>query len=211
MPGLCHTSLEGLETERYPQDAFEHGLALAVGFVGRPIDRPLAQQVGIAVCRQAQLGVEGAEALVPRGREGMPPKAHLAKHRIVRGRALLVVGQARPIGASDRLGRTDGCPRDEEQPQQHRTEGQQSPEQGQLHGIRRLCLRAGARDVGQQVLKLVLQLLYNRLWVGSHHRSPLANWWVRLPMIAQGAMAFNSRRSPHAYPYSVPQILVALF
>ena len=79
--GLCHTGLEGLETERHPQDAFEHGLALAGGFVGRPVDRPLAQPVGIAVCRHAQLGVEGAEALVPRGREGMPPKAHLAKHR----------------------------------------------------------------------------------------------------------------------------------
>jgi len=29
-------------------------------------------------------------------------------------------------------------------------------------------------------------------------------------MIAQGAMAFNSRRSPNVYPYSVPQILVTL-
>jgi hypothetical protein len=33
---------------------------------------------------------------------------------------------------------------------------------------------------------------------------------VRLPMIAQGAMAFNSLRSPNVYPYSVPQILVTL-
>jgi hypothetical protein len=29
-------------------------------------------------------------------------------------------------------------------------------------------------------------------------------------MIAQGAMAFNSLRLPHADPYGVPQILVAL-
>jgi nitroreductase len=29
-------------------------------------------------------------------------------------------------------------------------------------------------------------------------------------MIAQGAMTFNSRRSPTAYPYGVPQILVTL-
>ena len=29
-------------------------------------------------------------------------------------------------------------------------------------------------------------------------------------MIAQGAMAFNSLRWPHADPYGVPQILVAL-
>jgi hypothetical protein len=29
-------------------------------------------------------------------------------------------------------------------------------------------------------------------------------------MIAQGAMAFNSRRSPTTCPYSVPQILVTL-
>jgi hypothetical protein len=29
-------------------------------------------------------------------------------------------------------------------------------------------------------------------------------------MIAQGAMAFNSQRSPTASPYSVPQILVTL-
>jgi hypothetical protein len=29
-------------------------------------------------------------------------------------------------------------------------------------------------------------------------------------MIAQGAMAFNSRRSPNIYPYCVPQILVTL-
>jgi hypothetical protein len=29
-------------------------------------------------------------------------------------------------------------------------------------------------------------------------------------MIAQGAMAFNSRRWPNADPYAVPQILVAL-
>jgi hypothetical protein len=30
-------------------------------------------------------------------------------------------------------------------------------------------------------------------------------------MIAPGAMAFNSLRWPHADPYGVPQILVALF
>ena len=29
-------------------------------------------------------------------------------------------------------------------------------------------------------------------------------------MIAQGAMTFNSQRSPMAYPYSIPQILVTL-
>jgi hypothetical protein len=29
-------------------------------------------------------------------------------------------------------------------------------------------------------------------------------------MIAQGAMTFNSRRSPMAYPHGVPQILVTL-
>jgi hypothetical protein len=33
---------------------------------------------------------------------------------------------------------------------------------------------------------------------------------VRLPIIAQGAMAFNSLRSPSAFPYSVPQMLVTL-
>ena len=195
-PGLHDSGFDGLEAERQPQDAFEDRLALPVGLVGRPIDRPLPQQVGIAAGRQAQLGVEGAEALLPGGREVMPPKAHFAKDRIVGRRALIMIGQARPVGGGDRLGRAHGGPRDKEQPQQHRAQGQQSPEQGQLHGIGRLRPRVGARDVGQQVLKLVLQLLYNRLWVGSHRSSPLANWWVRLPMIAQGAMAFNSRRSP---------------
>ena len=191
-PASATHGFEGLEAERQPQDAFEHRLALAVGLVGRPIDGPLPQQVGIAARRQAQLRVQRAAALLPGGREVMPRKAHFAKDRIVGRRALIVIGQARPVGGGDRLGRAPGRPCDKEQPQQRRAQGQQPPEQGQLHGIGRLRPRVGARDVGQQVLKLVLHLLYNRLWVGSHRSSPLANWWVRLPMIAQGAMAFNS-------------------
>jgi len=39
----------------------------------------------------------------------------------------------------------------------------------------------------------------------------VTNRWVRLPIIIQGAIAFNSRRSPNAFPYSVPQILVTLY
>jgi hypothetical protein len=53
-------------------------------------------------------------------------------------------------------------------------------------------------------------LLYHWLWVGSHRSSPVANRLVRLPMIAQGAMVFNSLRAPHAFPYRVPLILVTL-
>jgi hypothetical protein len=40
-------------------------------------------------------------------------------------------------------------------------------------------------------LRELLHLLYNLVRVGSHEQSPLAHWWVVLPMIAQGAMAFN--------------------
>ena len=210
VPRLRDTGFEGLDTARHPQEAFQHRLARAGGLGGRPIDGPLPQQVGIAARGQAQLRVKGAEALMSWGGEGMPLKAHFAKNRIVGCPALIVIGQARPIRGGDRLRRAHSGTCDKEQPQQRRAQGQQPPEQGQLHGIGRLRPGFRARDVGQQVLKLVVQLLYNRLWVGSHRGSPLANRLVRLPMIAQGAMAFNSLRSPNVYPYYVPQILVTL-
>jgi len=44
-------------------------------------------------------------------------------------------------------------------------------------------------------LEIILHLLYNLVRVGSHEQSPLAYWWVVLPIIAHGAMAFNSRFS----------------
>jgi hypothetical protein len=209
-PSLCHTGLAGLEAARHPPEAFAPGRARAGGCVRRPRDCPRPPQVGIALCRPAQPGGEGAAARGPRGGERMAPTAHRATHRIVSGQALRVIGQARPVGAGDQRGRTPGGPRDQEPPQQPRTPGQHPPEPGPRHRLGRWRPRVGARDVGQQGLKRVRQWLDHRLWVGSPHRSPWANGWVRRPIIAHGAVAFNSRRSPPANPYSVPQILVTL-
>ena len=140
----------------------------------------------------------------------MPPKAHGAKDRIGGRGALIVRGQARPVGGADRRRRAPSGARDQEQPPQRRAQGQQPPEQGQLHRISRLPPGLGARDLGQQVLKLVLQVLDNLRWVGSHRTSPVATRWVRLPMIARGAMAVNSLYLPKASSSSVPQIVVTL-
>ena len=140
----------------------------------------------------------------------MPLEAHFAKNLRVRRRALIVIGQARPVGSGDRLSRAHSGARDKEQLQQSPAQDQPPPEQGQLHRLGRLRPRIGARDVDHQVVKLTLQLLYNRLWVGSHRSSPLATWWMRLPMIAQGVMAFNSLRLPNGDPYGVVQIVVTL-
>ena len=109
-----------LEAQRQPQDALDDWLTRPVGLSSRPIDRPLPQEVGITAGRQAQLRVEGAEALLSRGREVMPRAAHLAKDRIVGRRTLIVRGQAHPVGSGDRLGRAYGRPRDQEQPSQRR-------------------------------------------------------------------------------------------
>jgi hypothetical protein len=116
--------VDGLGAERQPQDAFQHRLALAVGLIGRAINGPFLQQVGIATRRQAQLCVEGAEALLPRSGEGMPPKADFAKHRVVGRGALIVIGQTRSVGGGDWLRRPHGGTRHKEQPQQHRAQGQ---------------------------------------------------------------------------------------
>jgi hypothetical protein len=205
-----HTGFEGWDTAGQPQDAFASRLALAVGLVGRPISRPLPQQVSRAAGRQAQVRVQRAAPLRAGGGEVLPPKAHVANDGIVGGRALLVIRQARAVGGSHRRRRAHGRPRDQEPPQQRRPQGQPPPEEGQFHRLGRLRPRVGAWDVSQQVLKRVLQWLSHRLWVGSHRGAPVAHRGVELPMIAQGAMAFNSWRAPNSHSDHVPRILVTL-
>jgi hypothetical protein len=121
-----------------------------------------------------------------------------------------VIGQARSVRGSDRLRRAHSGACDQAPSSPRCAHGQPPPAQGQLHAIGRLRPGFRATDVGQQVVKLVVQLRYNRRWVGSHRRAPVTNRWMRRPIIVHGAMAFNSRRSPKASPYRVPQILVTL-
>jgi TonB dependent receptor len=118
---------------------------------------------------------------MPRGREGLPPTAYLAKHGIVGQRALSVRGQAHPVGSGDRRGWAHGGSRHQEPPQPRCAQGQPPPKQGECPGRSGLRSRVGARHVAQQVVEIVLHLRDNRVRGGSHGASPFVSRWVARP------------------------------
>jgi len=77
----------------------------------------------------------------------MAPNTHFPKDRIVSGRALIMIGQRRAVGAGHRPRRAHSRAHHKEQVQQRRAQGQQPPEQGQFHGISGLQPGLGASHV----------------------------------------------------------------
>jgi hypothetical protein len=160
LPRLRGTGFESLEAERPPQDGLQRGPTLAGCRVGRPLDGSLAEQVGIAADWHAEFRIEWTVACRPARGAVMAPQAHRPTDRIVGGRALVMRGQRRAVGAGHRPRRAPRRARDNKPAQQRRTPRQQPPEQGQLHGIGGLHPGLGARYLGDQGWEIVLQVLY---------------------------------------------------
>jgi hypothetical protein len=145
----------------------------------------------------------------------MPSKAHVAKDGVGGRRALIMMEEGCAIWRHNGFRRPYRRAGDKEQPQQRGAQGQQPPEQGQLHGLGGLCPRIRARDVGHQVVKIVLHLLYNWLRVGSHGESPEVHRQVALPDYHPGRVGFQlttlapslSRWSPTNFGHT--QMIVA--
>ena len=77
-------------------------------------------------------------------------------------------GQPPAVRGGEGLRWADGRACDKAQPQQRRAEGQQAPKQGQFHLVGGVYVGLGAGDIGQQILAIVLYLVYSLLCVGSH-------------------------------------------
>jgi len=182
----------------YPQDARTCGLTLVIGRVRRAIRPPLLQQVRVATRGEAQVRVQRAQALLPDRRKVVPREAHFAKHGIIGDEPAIMIAQRGPVRRVDRTRGALRRPRLEEHAQQRRSQRHEAPEEREFHrvGRGRACLRAG--DVGDQGLKILLNLLYTQVYVGRHRASPLL-WWVMLHGMAYRAMAFNVRDPPHGF------------
>jgi hypothetical protein len=181
LPRLRGTGFESLEAERPPQDGLQRGPTRAGCRVGRPLDGSLAEQVGLAADWHAECRIEWTVACRPARGAVMAPQAHRPTDRIVGGRALVMRGQRRAVGAGHRPRRAPRRARDNKPAQQRRTPRQPPPEQGQLHGIGGLHPGLGARYLGDQGWEIVRQVLYKLVCIASHGESPVVSRWVALP------------------------------
>jgi hypothetical protein len=152
-----------LEAEGSPEDAFQSGLALAVGGIGGAKGGPLAQEVGVTALRQAQGRIEGTAAGVPRRGEVVAGKADFAKDGGVGDGTTVMIGELWAARSGSGRRGSLGSAGEEEEAQQGGAEGEQLAKQGQFNDIGRLCTRFRTSDVGEHGFELLAQVLYNRL------------------------------------------------
>jgi len=85
-----------------------------------------------------------------------------------------MIAQQTPVRRMNRPGGALRRPCLEEHPQQRGSQRQETPEEREFHRIGARRARLRPRDVGDQGLKVLLNLLYTQVYVGSHRASP----WV---------------------------------